>query len=299
MIIRPKHQVKGELMDNTGDLKKQNNMLHAYSTSRDDSSPINFNMTNNHYHDCYEMYFYLGNEMTYFIENESLILYKYDLILIDKSIYHRTFYNNSDNSQRINVSFSQTDISPIGNEKIINKLLQLFKIKKIRFINIKHQHLIGEMLKRLCEICMRSVEYEYLIRARIVLCDIFLTIADITANDGIEKTISQNLNPPQKRISEIVKYINNNYASPITLEILAKKFFINKFYLSHVFKDITGLGITEFVNRKRLSEAEILLKYSSNSITEICTKTGFNNMSHFINLFKRTFNCTPKEMKKG
>ncbi|NLC67425.1 MAG: helix-turn-helix transcriptional regulator [Clostridiaceae bacterium] len=62
-------------------------------------------------------------------------------------------------------------------------------------------------------------------------------------------------------------------------------FYISQFHLCHTFKDITGISIMEFINRKRLVEAKKLLKYTNLSITDISNMVGFNSVSRFISLF--------------
>lgn len=70
-------------------------------------------------------------------------------------------------------------------------------------------------------------------------------------------------------------------------------------YFSKYFKKKIGLSFTEYVNRKRISEAKRLLVTSSKSITAIAAEVGIENMAHFYELFKRFNNCTPKQFKES
>ena len=70
-------------------------------------------------------------------------------------------------------------------------------------------------------------------------------------------------------------------------------------YFSHLFKVIMGISVTDFINRIRISKAIQLLNESEYNITEICFLVGFNNLSHFIKIFKRSVGMTPSEFKKN
>ncbi|WP_434579305.1 helix-turn-helix domain-containing protein [Thermoanaerobacterium thermosaccharolyticum] len=96
-------------------------------------------------------------------------------------------------------------------------------------------------------------------------------------------------------IFQVQKYISQYYKDKICFGTLAKKFFVNKFYLSHVFKDITGLCYKDYLIQDRLSIAKDMLISTQMSIAEICEECGYNNLSHFIRIFKAYENLTPSQ----
>lgn len=99
-------------------------------------------------------------------------------------------------------------------------------------------------------------------------------------------------------VKETMKYIDKNFFNQLNLEILADKVNISKFYLAKEFKHNTGSTVNEYIILSRLSHAKELLKYSELSINEITFRIGFNNVSHFINLFKARENMTPLQFGK-
>lgn len=99
-------------------------------------------------------------------------------------------------------------------------------------------------------------------------------------------------------IKETMKYIDRNFHSPLSLEILAKNVNVSKYYLVREFKYHTAVTVNEYLILSRLSYAKELLKYSEYSINEITFKAGFHNVSHFINLFKARENMTPLAFRK-
>jgi AraC-like DNA-binding protein len=99
-------------------------------------------------------------------------------------------------------------------------------------------------------------------------------------------------------IKKIMKDLDKNLTQKITLDILAKKYSMNKFHLEKEFKKFIGISPNEYVITNRISFGKELLKYSDLPISEIAFKIGIDNVSHFINLFKNREGITPLAFRK-
>lgn len=88
-----------------------------------------------------------------------------------------------------------------------------------------------------------------------------------------------------ERMKKILSYINENLCEKLTLEIIANKFFINKYHLCRIFKVSTGMTVKKYVNYKRLLLANDL-HASGKNLTEACFSSGFENYSTFYKLYK-------------
>lgn len=106
------------------------------------------------------------------------------------------------------------------------------------------------------------------------------------------------VNNAVKMVSEIQQYIVHHGELEISLEAMAKRHFVSKYYLSHVFKSITGYTFKNYLILHRLSLAKDLLLHSDYSVTEVCMRAGFNNVNHFIRIFKSIEGTTPYQYKK-
>jgi YesN/AraC family two-component response regulator len=118
----------------------------------------------------------------------------------------------------------------------------------------------------------------------------------------INKVFSQKkcLNGSQitsKKLIPVLDYIDNNIISGLSLQSIADRFFINKYYLSTLFKNNTGLSIHEYIVLKRISKAKTLL-LENLSISEVCQRSGFCDYSHFIRAFKQNVGVSPGHYKK-
>lgn len=98
-----------------------------------------------------------------------------------------------------------------------------------------------------------------------------------------------------KRISNIIMYINEHLSEQITLDFLSEKFFINKYHLCKIFKKNTGYTINQYINHKRILLVREL-HANGQSLLEASTNAGFNNYSHFYRLYVKKTGMTPKNM---
>ena len=101
------------------------------------------------------------------------------------------------------------------------------------------------------------------------------------------------------RISEIIKYINEHYAEPLTIDEIAEKMLLSKYYLCHLFRVNTGVTVMQYLNEYRLSVARQLLSETSLSIGSIALDCGFAGSSHFCTVFRSKEGISPREFRNN
>ncbi len=105
-------------------------------------------------------------------------------------------------------------------------------------------------------------------------------------------------NSAHKTISEITAYINNNVSEELTLNALANKYYISPYYISRIFKRITGMPFTEYINGVRIKEAKKLLIQGGMGISAISDAVGYKSCTHFGRVFKELTGLSASEFKK-
>jgi AraC-like DNA-binding protein len=100
------------------------------------------------------------------------------------------------------------------------------------------------------------------------------------------------------KIRKAINYITLNFDSHLSLNDVATNIDVNPSHLSRQFKKETKLTITDFINRKRVEEAKLLISQKSYSITEISLMVGFENHNYFSSVFKKFTSLTPSEYLK-
>ena len=99
-------------------------------------------------------------------------------------------------------------------------------------------------------------------------------------------------------IQAIVQHIEKNYAENISLNELSEQYAVSKYHLSRVFKRYIGIPIHEYQIQLRINLSKSMLISSPLSVAEVSQKVGFDNVSHFINLFKERVHDTPHTFRK-
>lgn len=100
-----------------------------------------------------------------------------------------------------------------------------------------------------------------------------------------------------EKFNLIFEYINDNYMEEISLDTIADVAGFSKFHFSRLFKQFTDMSFYDYLNQRRVKEAEKLLLNPSLSITEVAMRSGFSSISTFNRVFKNFKECTPTEFK--
>ena len=97
-----------------------------------------------------------------------------------------------------------------------------------------------------------------------------------------------------RRVQKVQKYVRDHYNEEIRLKDLAKMVGMTSVAFSRFFRQRTGRTLSEYIIEQRLGHAARLLVDSTQTVAEICFDCGFNTLSNFNRLFKRSKGCTPK-----
>lgn len=98
---------------------------------------------------------------------------------------------------------------------------------------------------------------------------------------------------PDRSLGDTLSYISENLDSPLTVDELAKRVFLSKYYFIRLFKKEVGYTPHEYIVVSRVNLAAFLLKSTALSIKNIAIKCGFANESSFCTTFKRVMGNTP------
>ncbi|MCR5656421.1 MAG: AraC family transcriptional regulator, partial [Butyrivibrio sp.] len=100
---------------------------------------------------------------------------------------------------------------------------------------------------------------------------------------------------PKKRsvLLPIKEYLDSNYALKITLDDLAERFFINKYYLAKSFKEQYGVSVNNYLLSVRITKAKQLLRFSDKSIEQIGLECGLGQAHYFSSKFKEIEGVPP------
>lgn len=100
-------------------------------------------------------------------------------------------------------------------------------------------------------------------------------------------------------IDKIIEYINENYASSLSMRDVASNFYLNPSYFCKLFKEETGVTFTNYLMSKRVDSAKRLMSESSMKLYDIASAVGYTNVQYFSTVFKEIEGMTPSQFRSS
>jgi len=105
--------------------------------------------------------------------------------------------------------------------------------------------------------------------------------------------------PRNETVEQICAYLAANYQQKFSLSEVAAKFYISPYYLSRLFRRVTGQSIVDYINGRRIEAAQKLLETTELSIGTVAEQTGFASAAHFRRVFRETMGTGPLQYRKS
>ncbi len=96
----------------------------------------------------------------------------------------------------------------------------------------------------------------------------------------------------------ICKYINEHCSEDLPLDSVVAISGFSKSHFIRLFKDFTGATYYEYLQKRRMNNAELLLIDTGDCVADIAMRSGYNSLATFNRVFKDCHNCTPTEYRK-
>ena len=257
--------------------------------------PVKYRHTEFHLHDFFEIYIFLNGNAKYFIEKTIYPLSFGDILITNNTEIHKSVVIPGKIYDIISIQINPELIKELNskNYNLLNCFINRPNWKNNKILLPKKD--IDNFLLLLNNI--ESVYNSTSAGNEILLVSLIMQLLIIlNKNFKGSNTNYENILIPYNLIP-ILEYIDFYLYDDLSLDTLEKKFNINKYYLSRLFKTTFNSTIHEYIIFKRLSIAKRLLKNGKN-VTEACHLSGFNDYSHFIRIFKNHFGISPGQFKK-
>ena len=118
---------------------------------------------------------------------------------------------------------------------------------------------------------------------------LLMQIADMSDSCN---AFSKQSDTPQTQLSSILFYLNQHLKDPVTLDEISDHFFISKHHLNKVFKKATGTTVIDYLLRKRIAYAQMLL-FNGCHAKEAASDSGFLDYSSFYRSYVRILGHPP------
>lgn len=255
-----------------------------------------FDMPMHHFHEDYEIFYLIQGERKYFINDTIYKISAGNLVLVDINEIHKTSDFSDHSHERIVVNFTQAFLKEFSQDINALNLYSCFNLEsRVLPLSFKYKNSIENVLNHLLEIDkIQNVKRDFY--SKVLLCELLILINNFI--DEFKLKDYNSMQPINPKISQIIKYINENYHKNISLSSVAKEFYLSPFYLSKLFKQTTNFTFIEYVNSVKIKNAANLLQNNKYKIIDIAEKVGFTNNTHFTRVFKTVMGVSPMKYRK-
>lgn len=98
--------------------------------------------------------------------------------------------------------------------------------------------------------------------------------------------------------TKIQTYMQRNLQKNLTQEFVASLFYLNRSYLSTMFRNKTGEKFTDYLNGLRIQKAEKLLLETEYRLPQIARMVGYDNPKYFFRVFRKYTGTTPEKYRE-
>jgi len=247
-----------------------------------DEHPQAQDYTEVHIHELYELYCLVSGDVECVVEGSAYPLQPGDLLIMKKAEAHSIRIGSALPYEWITVHFSENML--VGMQK--NELIQFLNDRPLGKNNLfphaqfNNPHWMYYM-DQIRSIVSRARRQLYI---SVLLSELFEASREATRvlpqwGYGV--------------IPDIVNYISAQAATPLSIDILCRRFYISRAQLNRKFREYTGCSVWEYITNKRLLLAREILRHGD-APAIACAKAGFNNYTTFYRAYRKKFGVSPK-----
>ncbi len=239
-----------------------------------------------HWHEHIELHYVVDGQTVIRLDQEDLEASKGDLVIANSNILHEGFCDGTPVETLVAI-FDMADFSrELADKNIIFQPLVHNDPEVVRIMERISEELAGQ------EIGSRLVCKGYLLQLVAYLVRHY-------ALEMLDREDSLRRRKKLERLNIVYQYIESHYSEAISNRELADLIHVSEGRFGHIFKESAGVAPLQYINEVRLQKAMHLLKKGNYTATEVADAVGFSDYNHFGRLFRRTFGCTPLEVREN
>ncbi len=252
-----------------------------------------------HLHSAFEIFMATTNNIRYYIEGQTYDLQAGDLIITNMSEIHRPTITDQQLYGRKFILFNPSVFTPY-----LENAYPLFSIfnkrKKGQFNHLRPTNQDRKEIEVLFDdmvLYLSKKDPKSILQACVLALELFLKTDTVYNYTYPNNDACNNDSKVDERVQAILSDLNQNYQQPYCLDDLAKRHYMDKYYMCHLFKKETGFSVLEYIQSRRILYAKSLINSSSFTLSEISQQCGFADYSNFYKTFKKLVALSPREFQ--
>ncbi|MDF2926155.1 MAG: hypothetical protein K0R57_5069 [Paenibacillaceae bacterium] len=254
---------------------------------------------NLHSHKGFEIYLCLQGKGSYIVGDRLYPLHSGTLTIIHPHVSHRPVSESPRELHRYVLSVDEAYLERLSgacpdiNGGITALLAETGSQSSHLFLTVTHLAQFRSLLAELTGLLQLRPPYFELQMLKL-MSELLLLIIEIR---GQLPAVGLSRSENERLIDEVLAHLITHYQEDLRIEDLLRQFPVSRSRLFGLFKQTTGSTITQFLTEFRIHKAKNLLADTALPITEIAARTGFGDLSHYFNVFKRQTGMTPKQYR--
>lgn len=246
-------------------------------------------------HHFYEIYFLLQGSIRVIVDELDLNPVLGETLIYPPNCMHRiTHTDPSLPYERFYIYLSREYLSSVSTADY-NFIAELDKLTAGgRFYFRPGEEAVRELTEKADEIIMAAADTS---PAAVLANRCRMTMYLIRLLGLLEESIADTADTASSRMNDLIRYINQNAAQPLSLDQLAEVFGISKFVLLHEFKDYTGMSVYQYILTRRIILAQQLIEQGAKP-NQACEQSGFTDYTSFYRAFKSRTGKSPNQYSK-
>ncbi|MDR1774510.1 MAG: AraC family transcriptional regulator [Clostridioides sp.] len=253
-----------------------------------------------HHHDFNKIIIFLGGKVSYYIEGKRYDLKKSDLLFISNNEIHKPVISPDENYSRIVIWINKDFLNHFNNfnnkNENLSNCFEMASAKKDYLVETDDRTL--KNIKLYINKIIYSNDSDLFggeLFNHCLFVELMITLNRIyLKKDSVAYSSSEIL--CDEIVQKVLDYIENNISNDLSIDKIASKLYVSKYYLMRKFKAQVGTSIHHYVIQKRLVLAKNLIK-NGELITHAAVQCGFNDYSSFVRAFKSVYKMSPKQFK--
>lgn len=245
-----------------------------------------------HYHTFHKIIFFLSGQACYDIEGQRYAMQPGDILLVGRGDIHRPEVTAGVPYERMIIYISPAFLRAQSTPECDLEACFAMARREFRFVlrpTARHSR-INAILTAL-EQSLTTDSFGQALLSRSLFLQLLIEVSRGTLEHGLSYVT--NAAYDEKTVA-ILQYLNANLTQKISIDDLAARFYISKFYMMRRFREETGYTIHNYLISKRLLLARELIA-GGTPITDACYQSGFLDYSTFSRAYKRQFGQSPRE----
>lgn len=244
-----------------------------------------------HYHDFHKLIWFISGSVEYHIEGKTYHLEPHDILLVGRGEIHKPFIGTTEPYERYVFYISEEFLmehSEKGSELDIAFRLSRQEDSNVIRLSPPGSALLFETVKCL-EKVKREQGYAVEMYSRILFLKLLIELnrCCIENPEVFHKTARYD-----KKIVEMIHYINENLSEDLTIESLSSYFYLSKYHMMRKFKEETGYSMHQYILEKRVLAAKNMI-LAGTPATVACMECGFKDYSTFSRAYKKLLHQLP------